>query len=65
MAFRLFRYPKANPLAPPGPEPLRGRRKKARRVKHALSGFQGTNDYQIIELASVLGNVTPGKSGQD
>jgi hypothetical protein len=64
MAFRLFRYPKANPLAVDGPK-LKGRRKKARRAKTALSGFQGTDLYQDVDLASVLGNVTPSRRGQD
>jgi hypothetical protein len=63
--FRFYRYPKARPLEPPSPEPLKGRRKKARRAKHALSGFQGTDLYQNTDLASVLGNVTPSRRGQE
>lgn len=64
MAFRLFRYPKANPLDATQPK-LKGRRKKARRAKAALSGFQEADLYQNADLASVLGHVTPSRHGQD
>lgn len=64
MAFRLSRYPTANPPTAEPPK-LKGRRKKARRRKAALSGFQGIDLYQDPDLASTLGCVTPSRRGQD
>lgn len=66
MAFRLYRYPLVRDRAPElALEPLKGRRKKARRVKAALSGFQGTPEYQDADLASTYGDLTPPHKGQD
>lgn len=66
MSFRFYRYPKARNKAPEITlEPLKGRRKKARRAKAALSGFQGTPEYQDTDLASTYGDVTPPHKGQD
>lgn len=71
MAFRLFTYPKRRNDAPElVGETLRGRRKKARRAKHALtvdplSGFQDTDITRDTDLGSTLGVVTPLRRGQD
>ena len=65
MAFRLYPYPKAASPALACPEPRRGRKKKARRAKHALSGFQEADLRLDTDLASVLGSVTPCARGQD
>lgn len=62
MSFRLYPY-RAKPQ--PKSEPLKGRRKKARRAKHALSGFQETDVTKDTDLASTFGSVTPAKPGQD
>lgn len=66
MAFRLFTYPKRRNDAPELPgETLKGRRKKARRRKAALSGFQDTDITRDPDLGSTLGVVTPSRRGQD